>query len=186
MKRIAPGINVVQHADDTVPSQATPGPNTAPPGLVQLPSVDKLPGFSPFLEWPVLDQFGDSYKEDEGQKGHRVRQFLAHIKRSLVSAGFGQKSRPLQTSTREPSVTASAQIDQKTFTEAGEALANLRASQSISHFPEWERLFNQFKRLLDMFVREELYSESDVISLYWGSLSAILKVEDPAHLSHAS
>jgi hypothetical protein len=182
MRRIAPGINVTQHADGSIPSQTTPDTKNTPPDPVGLPPVDNLPEFNPFLEWPVLDQFGESLKEDEGQKGQRVRQFLAHVKRSLISTQFDQISGRSQTSTRQPSATTSAQIDRETFTKLGETLANLRTSQTITHFPRRELLFDQFKRLLDMFVREEFYSESDVISLYWGGVSVILKVKIPAYL----
>jgi hypothetical protein len=182
MRRIAPGINVTQPADDTIPSQTIPDTENVPPDPVGLPPVDNLPGFNPFLEWPVLDQFGEPYKEDESQKGQRVRRFLAHVKRSLISTEFDQDPGRPQTSTRQPSATTSTQIDRKTFTQVGETLADLRTSQTIPHFPKRERLFDQFKRLLNMFVREEFYFESDVISLFWGGVLVILKVNIPTHL----
>ena len=125
----------------------------------------------PFLEWPIVDEFGESDPLDLDDRCQRfLRAFVLDLPVPVVMSKGERARRPKQASAQRVAAKANVRIVGKTLAEVRNKIEadgnNALAIEICDRFTELLRLFLPAQYGID--------SDSDPIQLYWGAVYVII------------
>ena len=176
MRKIAPSITVQSPVDGLSDGQLTSG--YSPKGASSVPSWVP-PVTRPFLQWPILDDFGELDPLDLDDRCQRfLRAFLLDLPVPISMSKEERARRPRQASAQRVIAKATVSVAGKNLAEVRDKIKadgkNACATEICDKFEELLRLF-----LPDQYVTD---SGSDPIQLYWGAVYVINSGCDPIQL----
>lgn len=144
-------------------------------------ALDHVPIVSPFLEWKIIDEFGEP---DICPIEEKLNRFLNAIYRSLPAACSTSDT---ETDTEESmsdhtnprlgsksSARPKIAVKKKSAAEVDSLVRGLALSQGGSQLALEQILLSDVKRLLDLFLPSWENRDHPLIELFWGALSEIL------------
>ena len=139
---------------------------------------------TPFLAWPVLDEFGEP---DGLSLSDRVDKFLRAIFIALPTGNvMSTQERAMQ-----PKLATAHRIKAKESTVIAphgsditrKHLAGIPTGSNDSHLFALQ-VFEQFELILTLFLPDPYKANSAPIGLYWGAVYEIVRVRPSCHLLH--
>lgn len=134
---------------------------------------------TPFLAWPVLDEFGEP---EELSLNDRVDKFLRAIYIALptgdVMSTPERAMRPKLATAQRIGAKGSTVIAQQSPDEIRRYLAGISADRTESNDSHLfaSEIFEQFEMILALFLPKTYKAGSAPIGLYWGAVYEIIKV----------
>lgn len=163
MRKDVPPITVQSPVDHQPPGKLSFGQSEGR-------ASDGPPVTRPFLEWPIVDEFGEL---DPLDLDHRCQRFLRAFVLDLpVPTTMSKEERA-----RRPKQASAQRVAAKTTVSiAGKSLAEVRNKIEADGNNAFAiEVCDKFKDLLKLFIPDPygINSESDPIRLYWGSVYEI-------------
>ena len=153
-------------------------PSTSEPST-EFPPLEFIPIVSAFLEWPLLDEFGDP---DECPLGEKLNRFLNAIYRSLPvicisiandsarasNTALGPGVRPNPGARPKISISGKTEFDVETR-------ANRTVTSTTGNHPTIEqKVYLEYRRLFQCFVPKTHDQTCAPIQLFWGALFEVM------------
>lgn len=164
-----------EHTDD----ESKQDSQTFAAAVVEFPLLDPVPVVSAFLEWRILDEFGEP---DNCPVHEKLNRFLNAIYRSLPAFCHGAEAderadnakmfrhRSVAGVSARPRLSVNGK-----FASEVESLVLQLCVGYTGNFPGVEQdLFGEFKKIFKFFVPQDHNQDSGPIRLFWGALYEIL------------
>lgn len=164
MRKDVPSITVQSPVDHISGRQPSFGQSER--GASSVPLVTR-----PFLEWPIVDEFGELDPLDLDDRCQRfLRAFVLDLPVPVVMSKGERARRPKQASAQRVATKANVRIVGKTFAEVRNKI------EANGNNPLAIEICEKFKGLLGLFLpaRYGIDSDSDPIQLYWGAVYVII------------
>ncbi len=164
MRKDVPLITVQSPVDHKAGGQLSLGHSER--GASSVPPVTK-----PFMEWPIVDEFGELDHLDLDDRCQRfLRAFILDLPVPVVMSKEERARRPKQASVQRVAAKAKVPI-------AGKTLAEVRKKiEADGNNTLATEICDKFEELLSLFLsaRYGINSDSDPIQLYWGAVYVII------------
>ena len=167
MRQIAPSVTVQSPVDGISDRQLSSrySQRGASSGPSRVPPVTR-----PFLQWPIVDDFGELDPLDLDDRCQRfLRAFLLDLPVPISMSKEERAKRPRQASAQRVTAKAIVSVAGKNLAEVRDKIEadgkNACATEICDKFEELLRLFLPGRYVAD--------SESDPIRLYWGAVYVI-------------